>query len=126
MRQQEDTRTIRPRVTYSDTTRSTLLGLLIEFREGPAKFLRGPASSRQEGRTTMTFGNLLSGSAERNPRRAAIVLEKQSISHVLRRHAAPYRNSSATPCPRRASTEMNEAIVSFNHRGIQQCRSGSD
>jgi MGT family glycosyltransferase len=32
----------------------------------------------------MTFGNLLSASAERNPRRAAIVLEKESFSHVLR------------------------------------------
>ena len=31
--QQEDTRKIRPRVTYSDTTRSTLLGLLIEFQD---------------------------------------------------------------------------------------------
>src|SRR5260370_3318530 len=99
----EDTRRIRPRVTYSDTTRSTLLGLLIEFQEGPAKFLRGSASSRQEGRTTMTFGNLLSASAERNPRRAAIVLEKESISHVLRPHTAPYRNSSATPSPRPAT-----------------------
>ena len=32
----------------------------------------------------MTFGNLLSASAERNPRRAAIALEKESFSHVLR------------------------------------------
>jgi hypothetical protein len=51
----------------------------------------------------MTFGNLLNASAERNPRRAAIVLEKESISHVLRPHAAPYRNSSATPSPRPAT-----------------------
>ena len=85
----EECRKIRPGDPHSDTTHSLLFGLLTEFQEGPAKFLRGSASSRQEGRTTMNFGNLLSASAERNPRRAAIVLEKESISHVLRPHAPP-------------------------------------
>jgi hypothetical protein len=56
----------------------------------------------------MTFGNLLNASAEQNPRRAAIVLEKESISRVLRPHAAPYRNSSATPS-RRPATGIERA-----------------
>jgi hypothetical protein len=61
----------------------------------------------------MTFGSLLSASAERNPRRAAIVLEKESISHVLRPHAAPYRNSSATPSPRPGYRNQARAKVSI-------------
>ena len=68
----------------------------------------------------MTFGNLLSVSAERNPRRAAIVLEKESISHVLRPHAAPYRNSPATPSPRTATGIKREG----RHNWREMCRPG--
>jgi hypothetical protein len=63
----------------------------------------------------MTFGNLLSASAERNPRRAAIVLEKDSISHVLRPRRA-VSQQFATPSPRAPLQESSTHEGQHNWR----------
>jgi hypothetical protein len=47
-------------------------------------------SIRSEDRTAMNLGNLLAGSAERNPRKTAIFLENESISYEQLDHSTTY------------------------------------